>query len=157
MDTTDLRQQLINLLSVQQAHMSFASAIDDFPEAHINTKPPQATYSFWHLIEHIRICQLDILDYIRNPQYIAPAFPEGYWPAVDAITDLAGWEQTCAQFERDLATLVAIVDDPVTDLFAQIPHGMPGHNILREVLIVADHNAYHIGELAVLRQTLDLW
>lgn len=157
MSDTILRQQLVNLLTIQQAHMSLESAVADFPEEHINTKPPSVDYSFWHLLEHIRICQHDILDYIRNPNYIVPSFPDDLWPDTDAKTDWAGWQATCSQFDLDLAALVAIVNDANTDFYAQIPHGYPGHNILREVLIVADHNAYHIGEFAILRQTMDLW
>lgn len=156
-DDTTLRQQLVNVLTVQQACMSFESAVKDFPEAHINTKPQHVEYSFWQLVEHIRICQWDILDYIRNPDYVAPEFPAGYWPARDAETDLAGWQNSIDQFKRDLAALVAIVQDPKTDLYAQIPHGAAGHNILREVLIIAEHNAYHTGEIAILRQVLNIW
>lgn len=152
-----LRDQLVQMLTVQQAHISLDHMVQHFPEAHINTKPNNLDYSFWHLLEHIRICQADILDYIRNPSYEVPDFPDDYWPDKRQDTDLAGWQKTIAEFNRDLAALVAMLRDPATDLYAQIPHAQAGHNILREVLIVADHNAYHIGEFAILRQTLDLW
>lgn len=152
-----LRVQLMNLLSVRQAHMSFEDAVQDFPLSHINTRPPNVEYTFWHLLEHIRICQRDILDYIREPDYRAPNFPDDLWPERDATTDEAGWRHTIAQFQADLAALIAIINDPHTDLYSQIPHAAPGHTILREALIVADHNAYHIGEFAILRQTMGLW
>lgn len=157
MNDKAVRQQLVNLLLEQQAHMGFEGAVANFPQAHINTKPPAVPYTFWHLIEHIRFCQWDILDYIRNPDYVAPEFPKGVWPEPDSTTDIAGWNQTIAQFQTDRDALVAIVQNPDTDLYAQIPHGYPGHNILREILVVADHNAYHVGELGILRQTMGLW
>lgn len=152
-----LRQQLTNLLMVRQAHMSFEDAIKDFPEEHINTRPPDLDYTIWHLVDHIRICQWDILEYIRNPDYAAPDFPSGYWQPPGTTTDVAGWNNTIVQFQTDRQALVEIINDPARDLTAQIPHGQPSHNILREILIVADHNAYHIGEIGVLRQTLGLW
>ncbi len=152
-----LRTQLVNLLSVRQAHMSFEDAVQGFPLEHINTYPPNVNYTFWHLLEHIRICQRDILEYIRDPHYSAPNFPDDLWPAPDATTDEAGWRHTISQFQADLAALIAIINDPATDIYAQIPHGAPGHTILRESLITADHNAYHIGEFAILRQILGLW
>jgi len=152
-----LRQQLSNLLLVRQAHMSFEDAVENFPEAHINTRPLNLEYSFWHLVDHIRMCQWDILDYIRNPDYTMPDFPAGYWQPRDAATDLAGWNQTIQDFLADRQALVDIINDPAVDLTAPIPHGQPGHTILREILVVADHNAYHIGELGILRHALDLW
>lgn len=152
-----LRQQLVNLLTVRQAAMNFDDAVKDFPEAHINTRIPETTYTFWHLIDHIRFCQWDILDYIINPNYQHVEWPKDYWPAPDATTDRAGWDKTIAQFKSDMQALVDIVNDPSNDLYAQIPHGAPGHNILREILVVGEHNAYHIGELGILRQTMGLW
>jgi len=152
-----LRQQLVNVLIKRQAHMAFEDAVANFPQAHINTKPQGLNYSFWHLIEHIRICQWDILDYIRNPDYAWPDFPKDYWPAHDATTDHAGWDKTIAQFKADSEALVQIIHNPNNDLHAQIVHGSPGHSIMREILVVADHNAYHIGELGILRQIMGLW
>jgi hypothetical protein len=152
-----IRTQLINLLTEQQAHMMFGDAVRNFPESHINTRPPGVDYTFWHLLEHLRICQWDILDYIRNPSYQHMEWPRQYWPAQNAVTDLAGWQQTIDQFRDDLAALVGIVQDPQTDLYAPIPHGYDGHTILREIFIVADHNAYHVGELAILRQVAGIW
>lgn len=152
-----LRQQLENLLVKRQAHMTFEDAVTGFPEAHINTRPPHVDYSFWHLLEHLRICQYDILDYIRNPRYQTLEFPDGYWPNKEIDTDLAGWQHTIDLFLADRQSLVDIINDPETDFYAPIPHGWDGHNILREILVVADHNAYHLGELGILRQTMNLW
>jgi hypothetical protein len=152
-----VRQQLTNMLTIRQAHMTFEDAVANFPEVHYNTKPQGLTYSFWHLIEHIRFCQLDILDYIRNPNYVEPKFPDDLWHKPDATADKAAWDKTIADFIADRDALVAIINDPQTDLYAQIPHAYAGHNILREILVVADHNAYHIGELGVLRQNMNLW
>ena len=153
----ELRQQLVNMLVKRQAHMAIEDAVADFPETHINTYPPHVAYSFWHLLEHLRIAQYDILDYIRNADYQTPNFPDDYWPDKEAVTDLAGWQQTIAQFLADRQALVDIVNDPDTDLYAPIPHGWDGHNILREIMVVSSHNAYHLGELGVLRQVMSLW
>lgn len=152
-----LRTQLVNLLMLPQAHMTFEDAIRDFPVSHINTRPQGVNYTFWHLLEHLRICQWDILDYIRNPNYQHMAWPREYWPEADAVTDQAGWNRSAAQFLEDRAALVALVQNPQVDLYQPIPHGYDGHNILREILIVADHNAYHIGELGILRQICGIW
>jgi hypothetical protein len=152
-----LRTQLVNMLLKRQAHMLFEDAVAKFPEEMMNGRPPHVPYSFWHLLEHIRICQYDILDYIRNPAYQAPNFPDDLWPDADLDTDLAGWQATIEQFYADRQALVDIVQNPDTDLYTPIPHGWDGHNVLREIIIVADHNAYHIGEFAILRQTMALW
>lgn len=152
-----VRQQLVNLLTQPQAHMTFDHAIQDFPIAHINTRPPHVEYTFWHLLDHLRICQSDILDYCRNPSYQELTFPDDLWRPRNEMTDEAGWNQTIAQFRADLAELVTLVQDPNTDLYRPIPHGYEGHTIFREILVVADHNAYHIGEFGVLRQMVGGW
>lgn len=152
-----IRNQLVNLLTIRQAHMSFDDAVKNFPIAHMNTKPSGVEYSFWHLLEHIRIAQWDILDYCRNPDYKHMEWPRDYWPAKETETDQAGWHSTINQFLADRAELVSIIQNPQTDLYAPIPHGTDGHTILREILVVADHNAYHIGEFAILRQVDGIW
>ncbi len=159
MNETDrmLRQQLVNLLLVQQAHMDFEDAVVDFPPDRINTRPTGIAYTFWHLLDHIRIAQWDILDYIRNPEYTPLPFPQGYWPGKNSEADIADWQRTIEEFLYDRQALVDIINDPSSDLFRQIPHAATGHTILREILIVADHNAYHIGEFAILRQVMGLW
>lgn len=157
MSDAHIRQQLVNLLTLPQAHMTFEDAIKNFPLDHINSRPDGVEYTFWHLLEHLRICQFDILDYSRNPNYQELHFPNDLWPARDAKTDAAGWQHTIDQFRADLVTLVALVNDPNTDLTAPIPHGYDGHTIFREILVVADHNAYHIGEFGILRGIMKLW
>lgn len=152
-----VRQQLVNMLVVEQAHMSFENAVLAFPLTHINTRPDHVEYTFWHLLEHLRICQWDILDYCINPNYVSMEFPAGYWPSRDALTDAAGWQKTIRKFLDDRQALIDIINNPATDLYAPIPHGYGGHTIFREILVVADHNAYHIGEFGILRQMLGLW
>lgn len=151
-----LRQQLLFLLRGGNAHLSFEQAVADFPMAHINSRAPNVPYTPWHLLEHIRLAQWDILDFIRSANYVAPPWPEGYWPASDAEADAGAWHKTIAQFQADLQTLQEIVSDPATNLTAPLPHA-PKYNILREILLVADHNAYHIGEFAILRQVMQTW
>lgn len=151
-----VRQQIVAQLRGGQAYMPFEHAVGDFPEDHYNTRPPNVPYSFWHLLEHMRIAQADILDYIRNPNYQPHRWPDDYWPARDADADRAAWFGTLDAFRADLDALLRIAQDPATDLTAPLPHA-PQHNILRELLIVADHNAYHTGELAILRGVLALW
>ena len=136
--------------------MPFDEAVASFPQEHINTFPTQVSYTPWHLLEHLRITQWDILEFIRNPQHVSPSWPSGYWPAPDATADEAAWKKTIASFRADLRDLLAILDNPRTDLYSPLPHG-DGQNILREFLLVADHNAYHIGEFAILRQVMGTW
>jgi hypothetical protein len=152
-----VRDHLLSLLRGRNAHMNFDDAVADFPLEHINVKPPNVPYTPWHLVEHLRITQWDILEYVRNPQYVSPEWPVGYWPAPDAAADEDAWSRTIALFRRDYQDIEALVRNPDTDLYAPIPHGYGGHTILREVLLVADHNAYHIGELGVLRQVMGAW
>lgn len=157
-DNTELRRQLVNLLTVRQAHMDFEDAVADFPADHINTRPPHCTYTFWHLIEHLRICQRDILDYIASDAYEWLAFPEGLWPDPTAVATPEDWQQSVAQFLADRQRLVEIVGDTAVDLFAPLPNsGTHRHTIVREIHIVASHNAYHTGELGILRETMGLW
>jgi hypothetical protein len=157
MDIQALRAHVLALLDGGNAHMTFEDVITDFPPEFINTYPPNVSYTFWHLLEHLRITQWDILEYVRNPQHISPTWPEGYWPKPDAQTDQAGWEYTIGAFRKDLHAIRGLVMSPKTDLLIPIPHGYGGHTILREALLVADHNAYHIGEFGILRQVVNAW
>lgn len=158
MDNPDkvLREQLLALLRGGNAHMSLEQAVVDFPLDHINSKPPNVPYTPWHLIEHLRIAQLDILEFIRDPDYVSPEWPLGYWPPPRTTTDRSGWEKSIQDFRADLESIKDIVRDPDTDFFGSIPHA-PGYNIFREILLVADHNAYHTGEFAILRQVMNTW
>jgi hypothetical protein len=151
-----MRDQLVYLLEGRGAHMTFDEAVADFPMEAINLKPEGVDYSFWHLLEHLRICQWDILEFTRDPEHVSPEFPVGLWPAPDAKTDEAGWQKTLDLFRTDLAAMIELTQDPSLELVAQIPHA-PGYTYLREILLVADHNAYHTGEFAILRQVMGLW
>jgi hypothetical protein len=152
-----LRKHVVALLDGRQASMTFDDAVANYPMAFINTNPPNVPYTPWHVLEHLRITQRDILEYVRNPGHVSPDWPIGYWPAPTAQTDPEGWERTIAQFREDFQALRQIVLDPTTDLLTPIPHGYGGHTILREALLVADHNAYHVGEFAILRQVMNTW
>jgi hypothetical protein len=154
----ELRNQLVCLLTVRQAHMDFVDAVANFPAAHVNTRPPNCDYTFWHLLEHLRICQKDILNYIVSADYVWPNFPDDLWPDKSVETDFAGWQQTIDQFLTDRQALVAVINDPHIDLFAPLPNsGEHQHNIVREINIIAAHNAYHTGELGIMRQIMGLW
>lgn len=158
MPDQELRNQLVRMLTIRQAHMDFVDAVTDFPAAHINTYPPNCEYTFWHLLEHLRICQKDILDYIQSDEYQWPNFPDDLWPEKSAVTDKRGWQQSIMQFLADREQLVAIINNPEIDLFAPLPNsGHHQHNILREINIIASHNAYHTGELGILRSVMGLW
>ena len=136
--------------------MSLADAVEGFPPAKFNDKFPQGEYSAWGLLEHIRITQNDILDFSTNPNYQDKAWPKAYWPDPATAATSADWRRTIALFHQDQQALVDLVNDPQTDLFVKIPHGT-GQNILKEILVVADHNAYHVGEFAIMRQVMGTW
>jgi DinB superfamily len=156
MDTQGLREQLAELLDGIGAHMPFEEAVADFPDDGINARTANIEYTPWHLLEHLRLTQADILDYLTNPEYREPAWPATYWPDRDAAATRAEFDATIQAFLADKATLRAMVMDPARDLFAVIP-GTPGHTLLREVRIDADHNAYHVGEFGILRQIMGTW
>jgi hypothetical protein len=151
-----VREQLLSLLRGGNAHMNFDQAVVDFPIQNINIKPPNVLYTPWYLLEHLRIAQSDILEFIRDPNHVSPAWPEGYWPPENEEADQAKWEKTISDFQADMQTLLDMVVDQQVDLYAPILHA-PDYTILREILLVADHNAYHIGEFAILRQVMDNW
>jgi hypothetical protein len=151
-----LRDHLVTLLRGGNAHMPFAEAVADFPEGAINRRPAHVDYTFWHLVEHLRISQDDILDYLTNADYQDPEWPAEYWPGRDEQATKADWDASVAAFNRDLEAIVAIVADEQIDLLSTVPSN-DQHTVLREALIVADHNAYHIGELAILRQIEQAW
>lgn len=137
--------------------MPFEEAVRDFPEEAMNRRPPNVPYTPWHLLEHLRITQWDILEYVRDSgHYIAPNWPEDYWPDRDARTTPDGWRATVDGFLADRKALEAILEDEATDLFAPMPQ-TPGHTIAREVRLVGNHNSYHIGEFAILRQVMGTW
>lgn len=151
-----LREHLINLLRGGGAHAGFDKAVSRMPANLRGTKPAGVPYSAWELLEHMRLAQWDILEFSRNPKHVSPEWPDGYWPKSAAPPDESAWENSVKQFRADLHAMEKLVEDPGTDLYARIPHG-EGQTILREALLVADHNAYHIGELVFLRRLLGAW
>lgn len=156
MDEDVLRAQLAELLDGVGAHMTFDEAVADFPDDAMNRRPPNVDYTPWHLLEHLRLTQADILDYVTNEAYVEPSWPADYWPARDATATRAMFDGTIRDFLADLAALRALVVDSSRDLFAVIP-GSRDHTLLREARVDADHNAYHVGEFAVLRQIMGTW
>jgi len=148
-----LREHLRRLLGWEDAHVSFDKAVDGLPSARRGAVPQGWVHSPWQLLEHMRICQLDILDFCRNPGYVEPPM-SAYWPPASPSED--AWEQSVAAFRGDLEALRRLAADRAVDLFARIPHGS-GQTYLRELLLVADHNAYHVGQLVALRRCLGAW
>jgi hypothetical protein len=151
-----LREHLLYLLRGGGAHLDFDAAIADLPVELRGAKPAGVPHTPWRLLEHLRLAQWDILEFSRNPRHVSPSFPDGYWPRGDAPPDEDAWERSLAAFRADLKAMQDLVADPATDLFAPIPHG-DGQTILREALLVADHNAYHLGQLVVVRRALGAW
>jgi hypothetical protein len=156
MNMDALRRQLADLLDGVGAHMPLEEAVADFPDEAMNGRPPNVDYTPWHLLEHIRLTQLDILEYITDPGYDERTWPDDFWPDSTATATREEFDATVAGFVADRAALRALVVDDDRDLFAVIP-GSPGHTLLREVRIVGDHNAYHVGEFAILRQVMGTW
>jgi hypothetical protein len=150
------RAQLVATIDGDDAHLPFDAAVAEFPADAVARRAPNVEYTPWHLLEHIRFGQRDILDYVRDRAYLAPAWPDEYWPPADAVPTAADFAATVAAFRADRDALRAIVSDPTVDLLAPIP-GTPGHTLLREIRIVGAHNAYHIGEFAILRQVMGTW
>jgi hypothetical protein len=155
-DDQVLRQQILQLLTGRNAHFTFEDAVADFPHKAINRQPPNVPYTPWHLVEHLRIAQWDILEFMRDPDHVSPEWPKGYWPDPEAATNPAGWKQSLDRFRADLAAVEAMVQDPDLEMTAELPHA-PGYTYLREFFLVADHNAYHVGEFAILRQVMGTW
>jgi hypothetical protein len=151
-----LRDLLLQRLRGRGAHMPFEDAVKDFPMDAINTVFPNGTYTPWALVEHMRLTQWDILDYIRNPDYQHREWPKEYWPPEGRQVTAEQWQETVDGFMADRLELERIVQEPDTDLHAKIPWG-GDHTVLREILIVSDHNAYHTGEFAIIRQVMDTW
>lgn len=151
-----LRSHLLKLLEGRGAHADFRQAVDKLPAKLRGAKPPGAPYSAWQLLEHLRIAQWDMLEFSRNPAHVSPEWPAGYWPASAEPPDSHAWDKSAAAFEADLKAMRKLVADEASDLFTPFPWG-DGQTLLREALQVADHNAYHLGELILLRRLLGAW
>jgi hypothetical protein len=152
----DLREQLVYLLKGGGAHVHFTDALEGFPAGKYGTFANALPHTGWQLLEHARIAQWDIVNFCKNPKHVSPDFPGGYWPKTPNPPTEQAWADSVESFGRDLQAMVRLVQDSRTDLFAKIPHGQ-GQTILREALLLADHNAYHLGQLVDLRRALGAW
>jgi len=151
-----MREQLIELLRGGGAHLTFDDALADLPADLRGAKPPGQPHTPWRLVEHMRIAQRDILDFSKDGRHRSPPWPRGYWPEHDAPPKPADWDKSVRAFRADLKEMQDLVADPKADLLAPIPHGK-GQTIFREAMLVADHNAYHVGQLVLLRRLLGAW
>lgn len=151
-----LRDHLVKLLEGNDAHASFGKAVEDFPAELRGKTPKGAEHSAFQLLEHLRIAQQDILDFSTNPNYKEKEWPKDYWPADAEPPDPKAWDRSIYAYCEDLKAMCALVEEEGTDLYAKIPHGN-GQTILREALLVADHNAYHVGQIVLLRRLLGAW
>jgi len=151
-----LRKHVVELLTLGHAHATFEQAVNGLRAELRGKLAKGAEHTPWQLVEHLRIAQWDILDFSRNAKYKAMKWPDDYWPKEKAPADEKAWDRSVRAFKKDLKEMVALVEYDKTDLFAKIPHG-DGQTILREALLVADHNAYHVGQLVLVRRLLGAW
>jgi len=151
-----LRDHLLYLLRGEGAHVGIDKTLAGLPPDLRGKQAPGLPHTIWQLLEHLRLAQWDILEFSRDRGHVSPAWPEGYWPESAAPPDDAAWERSIEAFQKDLKAMQDLVADPATDLYAKIPWG-DGQTILREALLVADHNAYHLGQIVSVRQALGAW
>ena len=156
MNDRQLREHLLHLLQGGGAHVGFERAVAELPAKLRGVRPDGIPHSPWRLVEHMRIAQWDILEFSRKANHVSPDFPEGYWPQADAPPGKNAWDTCVRRFRADLKAMQDLVANTSVDLLAPIPHG-DGQTILREALLVADHNAYHIGQLVIVRRALGAW
>jgi hypothetical protein len=155
-DNQVLREQLVSLLKGGGAHVQFMDALDGFPARKRGSYAQGLPHTGWQLLEHARIAQWDILEFSRNPKHVSPEFPDGYWPKTPGPRTEEEWTDSMSAFRRDLREMIRLVKNPRTNLCAKIPHG-DGQTLLREALVLADHNSYHLGQLVDLRRALGSW
>jgi hypothetical protein len=151
-----LRDELQDLLSGGHAHANWKKTFADMPAELRGIRPEKLPHSAWELLEHLRIGQWDILEFSHDPKHVSPKWPEGYWPASPEPPNAAAWDKSLKSFAKDLAAIKKLVANPKTNLFARIPHGT-GQTLLREALLAADHNAYHLGQVVLVRRLLGAW
>lgn len=151
-----IRENLIWLLEGGHAHAKFDDVVADFPADHVSIRPKGASHSAWEILEHMRIAQNDILRFSLSRDYVSPDWPEGYWPVGPAPEDKDGWGKSVRDFRKDLAEFVGLIRDPERDIHPKFSWGA-GQSLLREALLIADHNSYHLGELVVVRRLLGIW
>jgi hypothetical protein len=153
---TDFRNRLASLLDSGHAHVTFDEAVAGFPARLRGTRAASLPYSAWELLEHMRIAQWDILEFSRSADHVSPPWPEGYWPKRPEPPEPDAWERSIRQFREDRHAVQTLIRDPAQDLATPFPHGT-GQDLLREALLIADHNAYHIGQLVLVRRALGAW
>jgi hypothetical protein len=151
-----LRLHLVKVLTGSEAHVAFETAVKGLPVNVRGKVPKDAEHSPWQLLEHMRIAQWDILEFTRNPNHVSPEFPAGYWPKSHTPPTKTAWDNAAKAFRADLRAMCQLVEDNSTDLFAKIPRG-DGQTVLRQALLLADHNAYHLGQFMLLRRLLGTW
>jgi predicted dehydrogenase len=151
-----LREQLLELLKGGGAHLDFDATVKNLPVELQGKRPKGGVHSPWELLEHLRIAQWDILEFSRNPRHVSPEFPGGYWPSTEAPPDGKAWNKSVNAFRADLKAMIDLVANEATDLFAPLPHDN-AKTILREALVLADHNSYHLGQLVLVRRLLGAW
>jgi uncharacterized damage-inducible protein DinB len=148
-----LRDLLTNYIDWDNAHIKFDDAVKDFPPALRGKRPEGGPHSAWELLEHLRLAQWDILEFTRDASHVSPKFPDGYWPTTEAPPTDTAWDESVAAYRKDLRSLAELTADESIDLLARIPHG-DGQTVLRQILLTADHNAYHLGQLMMVRRIL---
>jgi hypothetical protein len=152
-----LRKHLLELLQDEPAHVSFKRATADLPAALRGAKPPGQPHTPWRLVEHMRIAQLDILEFSRDGRHKSPPWPDGYWPADDAPASAKEWQSALRDFGSDRQAMIDLISQPDVDLLAPIPHAPKKQTLAREAMLLADHTAYHVGQLILLRRLLGAW
>jgi hypothetical protein len=154
--TQSLRDHLLELLRGGHGHATFDKAIEGLPAKLRGAQAPGLPHTVWQLLEHLRLAQWDLLEFSRDKSHVSPPWPEGYWPETAAPPDDAAWEKSVESFHQDLQAMQDLVADPQTDLYAKLPWG-DGQTVLREAMLLADHNAYHLGQIVMVRQALGAW
>ena len=149
------RAHVLDLLRGRNAHLDFATALQDLKEIDRGRKPAGSPHTIWQLVEHLRIAQDDILQFSKDARHASPKWPEGYWPASEAPADNAAWEASLAEFRHDLRAFSDLIADPKNDLLTPLPHAPEHQTLLREALVLADHNSYHLGQIVTVRKTLE--
>lgn len=150
----ELRDHLVRLLTAPWAHITAEAALDGIPAEHRGARLHGHVHTIWQLVEHMRICQDDLVHYSQSAEHVSPPFPDGYWPSEAAPSSEEAWAASLAGFSEGLQSMVTLLQDPALDLFADLPWSSDGHTVLREVMVLADHNAYHAGQIMQLRKAL---
>jgi hypothetical protein len=152
----ELREHILNLLNGGMAYSTFDEIVKDFPKEHINSIFPNGDYSFWQLLEHIRITQYITLYFMTSKNYVEPKWPDEYWPDAKIKATENDWLKSVTSFKKDMKKIVKLLMNKKTDLYSKVSNGT-GQTFMREFLLIADHNSYHLGELSIMRQVLNTW